>query len=501
MRYLINFFTSSSILYQLILGIGFFLTALMSTYTYVTTTSQSSFLYAQEVNQAKKRSVMLGANAKIWVLSNDYVGLEEVVDNFKIHDDLIFASIINMDGKVIAHSNRSLVGQYISDEKRIAYLKKMLEPTTEHIREGKIFSKNDKYIDSVQVIHNGDMHIGVVHLRLDQSVRQKNIDSIVIQGILFTFISLIVGVFLAFLTASSLTKRLSELISAMKDIRHGSENTRVEVHGAKEVRQLSQEFNLMLDTIREKEEKIQKTNLKVHNQEEIMITQSRHAAMGEMISMIAHQWRQPISVIAMGANNILADIKLERTNEDNLQSDAEIIILQTQELSKTIDDFKNFFKPEQVSQVILPEDVLSDALGVVGKSIENNNIEVVLESKNTQSINTYSRELMQVLINILNNAKEVLVERATKDKKIFIFIQDSNNEVVIEICDNGGGVQESIKDKIFDPYFTTKGTGSGTGLGLYMSKTIIEKHLKGSLTTCNKDNGACFTIRLPYSIK
>ena len=501
MRYLITVFTNSSILYQLILGIGFVLTALMSTFTYVTTTNQSDFLYAQGVEQAKKRNMMLGTSAKAWVLSNDYIGLEEVVHNFEIYDDLIFASVMNMDGKIIAHSDRSKVGQYVSDEKRISYLKKMLEPITDHNREEKIFAQNDKYIDIVNVIHNGDMHIGVVHLRLDQSIRHKNIDSIVIQGIIFTFISLIIGVFFAFLTANSLTKRLSELISAMKDIRHGSKNVRVEVHGAKEVRQLSREFNLMLDTIRENEKKIQTANTKAHNQEEIMISQSRHAAMGEMISMIAHQWRQPISVIAMGANNILADVKLEMINEDSLLNNAENIINQTQELSKTIDDFRNFFKPVQVSQEILPEDVLSEALGVIGKSIENNNIEVVIEAKETKSINTYSRELMQVLINILNNAKEVLVARETENKKIFIFIQDNNNEVIIEICDNGGGIQKDIQDKIFDPYFTTKGTASGTGLGLYMSKTIIEKHLKGSLNTYNKDNGACFRIRLPYTIK
>ena len=238
----------------------------------------------------------------------------------------------------------------------------------------------------------------------------------------------------------------------------------------------------------------------LQNKEEIMIAQSRHAAMGEMISMIAHQWRQPISVIAMGANNILADIELNTVDEKTLKYSAKDIIAKTQELSKTIDDFRNFFRPGKVAESMLPEDIFSEALSVIGKSLENNDIEIVTEFNNGKEIKTYSRELMQVLINIIKNAKEVLVEKRPQDRKIFIYIKDTKNEVKIDICDNAGGIKEDIKDKIFDPYFTTKDKKSGTGLGLYMSKTIVQKHLKGNIDAYNKNGGACFEIRLPYTI-
>ena len=247
--------------------------------------------------------------------------------------------------------------------------------------------------------------------------------------------------------------------------------------------------------------KIKALEEELHKKEEIMISQSRHAAMGEMISMIAHQWRQPISVIAMGANNILVDIELELLDNETLGKTAKDIIDQTQELSDTIDDFRNFFRPVHDTEDVLPEDILKEAFMVIGKSLENNTIEVIQEIHSNKSIKTYSRELMQVLINILKNAKEVLVEKVDIGRKMIISIVDEDDYIVITICDNGGGIKEDILPNIFDPYFTTKGVAEGTGLGLYMSKTIIEEHLYGRLQAYNKDNGACFKIRLPFHSK
>ncbi|MCD6190640.1 MAG: PAS domain S-box protein, partial [Sulfurimonas sp.] len=235
--------------------------------------------------------------------------------------------------------------------------------------------------------------------------------------------------------------------------------------------------------------------------EELMIAQSRHAAMGEMISMIAHQWRQPISVIAMDANNILADIELEMLEEKSLKVTSEDIIKQTQELSKTIDDFRNFFRPERNAQEVIVKEVFDDALGVIGKSLDNNQIEFVLELDEKKKIITYTRELMQVFINIIKNAKEALIENKIQDKKITVYTSQEREKFKFRICDNAGGINAEIIEKIFNPYFTTKGEKNGTGLGLYMSKTIVEKHLQGSLTVKNDDEGACFEIIIPHVIK
>ncbi len=234
---------------------------------------------------------------------------------------------------------------------------------------------------------------------------------------------------------------------------------------------------------------------------EVMIAQSRHAAMGEMISMIAHQWRQPISVIAMDANNILADIELEMIDEETLKSGSEDIIKQTQELSKTIDDFRNFFRPEKESEEIKLLNIVNDSLGIISKSLENNDVEIDLHVDKNLVINTYSRELMQVLVNLMKNAKEVLVEKEIEFKKIWVSSESTGEYLTLRVTDNAGGIDEKIMGRIFDPYFTTKGEKNGTGLGLYMSKTIIEQHLGGILKAYNSQDGAVFEIQLPQDLK
>ena len=242
---------------------------------------------------------------------------------------------------------------------------------------------------------------------------------------------------------------------------------------------------------------LQIAHLKLQEQEDIMIAQSRHAAMGEMISMIAHQWRQPISVIAMGANNILADIELDMVDEVRLKKGAYSIVNQTQELSKTIDDFRGFFKPQKVVDKVFVEDIFSDAFNVIGKSLEHSDIKLITDFKDTKKIRTYSRELMQVLINIFKNAKEALDENNVEQKEIKVSIEEIKDNIVVKICDNAGGIKEDMISKIYEPYFSTKSEKNGTGLGLYMSRTIIEKHLKGSIKAYNIEAGVCFEIRVP----
>ena len=217
--------------------------------------------------------------------------------------------------------------------------------------------------------------------------------------------------------------------------------------------------------------------------------------------MIAHQWRQPISVIAMSANNIMADIELEMLDDAELIKYSKNIIKQTQELSSTIDDFRNFFRPDKEPHSILIKDVLSDALQIMGASLDYSNVNIIKKIQNGTMITTYARELMQVFINIIKNAKEAFKDTYDiNEKEIIINIEEDKDAVTIDICDNASGIPKDIMDKIFDPYFSTKDSKNGTGLGLYMSKTIIEKHLKGTISVKNRQEGACFTIKLPYFI-
>lgn len=246
---------------------------------------------------------------------------------------------------------------------------------------------------------------------------------------------------------------------------------------------------------------IQKEVAENRKKDELMIAQSRHAAMGEMISMIAHQWRQPLTTISMDVNNILADIELEMLNEANVKEVSENILDQTQYLSKTIDDFRNFFKPEKSSEKIEIKNIIEDTIKITNNLLENSSIKVDVSCNVKTPIVTFSRELLQVLINILKNAKEALENNPTNDRRINISCNENENFIEISIFNNGDEIDESIIDKIFEPYFSTKDEKTGTGLGLYMSKSIVEKHLKGLLKVINKDNGVEFIISLPFQIE
>ena len=237
----------------------------------------------------------------------------------------------------------------------------------------------------------------------------------------------------------------------------------------------------------------------IKNKEEMMIAQSRHAAMGEMISMIAHQWRQPISVISMACNNILVDLELEMLDNEQLKDSAESMIEQTKYLSQTIEDFRNFFKPNKEKELINPKNIVDEALSIMSKSLENNDIVVSFVKIDEAEIFVFSRELLQVFLNLIKNAKEAFEDKNIENKIIEISIIKTNKRVKIEIYDNAGNIDDNIKDKIFDPYFSTKAEKTGTGLGLYMSKTIIEKHLNGELGFYNKNNGVVFYVDLASS--
>ncbi|MEA3371940.1 MAG: chemotaxis protein CheB [Campylobacterota bacterium] len=235
----------------------------------------------------------------------------------------------------------------------------------------------------------------------------------------------------------------------------------------------------------------------IENKDKIMLSQSRQAAMGDMLAMIAHQWRQPLSVISLVANNIRADIELdEEITIDVLKNLIHILDEQTQYLSSTIDDFKNFFKPEKDPEEIEISVVISRLMTLIQKSLENNSIELNLPKNQGIKLFTYPNQIIQILLNLINNAKDAILEFNPKDGKVDITIEKKESEVVIAVCDNGGGIDESVLNKIGQPYVSTK-SKNGTGLGLYMSQIITKKYLGGKLYWENKDDGSCFYLSLP----
>jgi len=235
--------------------------------------------------------------------------------------------------------------------------------------------------------------------------------------------------------------------------------------------------------------------------------QSRLAQMGEMISMIAHQWRQPLGAIGSAIIGLKLQIRSKRidftkknevdTYFKGLDTQYDSVNEYVQFLSATIDDFRNFFKPNKEKEninILLP---IKKALQIVEVSLKNQNIEVISNYLNSGDILIYSNELTQVILNILKNAEDNFMEKDIQSAKIIICTSKSSTHYKITISDNGGGISPNLLSKIFDPYYSTKQGKNGTGLGLYMSKIIIEEHNDGDLSAKNTQEGIEFTIKLP----
>ncbi|APW65219.1 hypothetical protein LPB137_04855 [Poseidonibacter parvus] len=238
-------------------------------------------------------------------------------------------------------------------------------------------------------------------------------------------------------------------------------------------------------------------------QYELLSQKSKLAAMGEMIGNIAHQWRQPLSVITTASSGIKIQKETDLLTDKILFDSLDIIILTSEHLSNTIEDFKDYFKPDKEKSIFLIEKPIKKTFRLL---LSQSNIKKVtfIKDINTLKIEGYERELLQVLLNILNNAIDAFAED-TKNKYIFVSAYEKNQNAIIEIKDNAGGIEKDLLKRIFEPYFTTKHKSQGTGLGLYISQEIISRHMNGKIEAKNtsftyndeKYTGVKFCIILP----
>jgi len=235
-------------------------------------------------------------------------------------------------------------------------------------------------------------------------------------------------------------------------------------------------------------------NKKMIKNERILYEQSRHAAMGEMIGNIAHQWRQPLNTMGLLLQNLEMAYDMNTLDEEYIKRVVEKGNNLTKSMSKTIDDFRNFFKSNKRKEDFTLYKSYLSTKDIIDLTLINNDIKLTEEIDKDISILGYPNELSQVLLNIINNAKDALVENDIENREIKVKIFEHNNLKCILISDNAGGMPKNIMDKIFDPYFTTKDEGSGTGIGLYMSKLIIESNMDGKLEASNDKDGAVFKI-------
>ncbi len=241
------------------------------------------------------------------------------------------------------------------------------------------------------------------------------------------------------------------------------------------------------------EKRVQSEVEKNREKELIMLQQSRYAQMGQAISMIAHQWRQPLNNLSVINQTLYLKCKKGTLSESELREFKDKATIQIQQMSKTIDDFRDFFKPRKEKSIFSFSSVIESLLDIVKPIYDKHNIVLESNLKDDMYIDGYSNELAQATLNILYNAKDALVENRDDNRVVNVSMSYKDDFVTLSIYDNAGGIPDDIIEHIFEPYFSTKGK-NGTGIGLYMSKIIVQKHMNGELKVKNHKDGVLFEM-------
>ena len=543
----IKAFFTTSIKRRLIITITFAHVFLMSIFVYDLINKQEDFLKKQSIEQVKSLSNMIERNSISWVLSNDFLGLEELISSISKYPNLEYAMILNKEAKVLAHSQKDLVNLYLSDDISLNFF------TSEKI-EPFILIQNDLIIDYISPIIMENQHIGWVRIALNQDLTLQNLKNIFQEGLFFILLAIVIGYLFSYFLAKNITKDLYDLIKIANQTATGNKKQRSRIKRDDELGILSKEINKMLDKIEEDEKKLEITNIQLENdiveleildkkltelnqdlekkveektyelkllnenlekeiedeveqnrqKDNMLFQQSKMASMGEMMENIAHQWRQPLSLISTSASGIRLNKEFNTLSDELLDEAIENIMNSTQFLSNTIDDFRDFYKTDKVKSKFNVKEILEKTLKLTSSRFTNRTIKVIKDIDEI-FIFGFENELIQVLVNILNNARDELEKLPNDERFIFVTLKQKEDRVIISVKDNAGGVDIKILNRIFEPYFTTKPDEKGTGIGLYMSNEIITKHFNGKIYVQNEAfihqqkeyKGANFVIEIP----
>ncbi|HBA87228.1 MAG TPA: hypothetical protein DCZ75_04345 [Geobacter sp.] len=260
---------------------------------------------------------------------------------------------------------------------------------------------------------------------------------------------------------------------------------------------LAEKQLLLEETNQYLEQRVAEIVLDSRRKDQILIQQGRQAAMGEMIGNIAHQWRQPLNTLGLIVQELLMTYGHDESYKESLETNVKKAMGLISHMSKTIEDFRNYFRPEKEKMPFNINEAVATTLSLIEPTFTNLDIDIEVIEKDVTEFNGYANEYSQVLLNILLNSKDAFAESGTvKQRVIVITIFKENNRSVVTVADNAGGIAEEIIGKIFDPYFSTKGPDNGTGIGLFMAKTIIERNMGGRLTVRNTAEGAEFRIEV-----
>lgn len=367
---------------------------------------------------------------------------------------------------------------------------------------------------------------GWLHIGFSTDQYNKYINDMYLKIIYIIGISLFLIIFIGYLFARWISRPVSIISHLATKVAGGDLTVRSTIERGDEIGVLSDSFNQMVDSLMQSKKHLENYNqeleLQVLNrtqelaelnkdldnkikdevaqrqkQEALLIHQSRLAAMGEMIGAIAHQWRQPLNALGLVQQNLQFRYQVGKLDDEFMTQNMEKSERLIQKMSSTIDDFRNFFKPNKHIENFNINETIKSTAELLDAQLKNNNINIIINCNENLYIKGFQGEFSQVILNLLNNAKDILIERNSKNPTITLDVtKNVNSSISITVKDNAGGIPDEIINKIYDPYFTTKEEGKGTGIGLYMSKIIVENNMFGKLYAFNDNEGANFVIIL-----
>ncbi len=404
----------------------------------------------------------------------------------------------------IDNSTVNILLESLLNDKRITATKIVEEDgkTTEFGRY-KAQNSTTKSFTITKKIKDKNQVLGKLYITIDLSPLHKELKGYAITTILTEFIKIsFIAFLIIFVVKKLLTNNLEKMANYAEKLTLDNLDKPLEIK--QESKNSHNELDIVCDSVNTMRINLLDQLQNSRQRDQILAHQSKMAAMGEMIGNIAHQWRQPLSAISTISSSVKFQREMGLLGDSDIDKSMDSITKSAQYLSSTIDDFRDFFKPTKEKIYFNIEDTFDKALSITSHQYYNNSITLF---KNIEAIQTYGfeNELIQVIINILNNAKDALVSKKQKENLVFIDVNVEDKNIIIKIKDNAGGIPKDTLSKVFEPYFTTKGQSQGTGIGLYICEEVIKKHMDGLIYVQNSTydynettyTGAEFTISLP----
>ena len=490
-------------------------------FTYQFTSLQKNAIFDSQKIKAKSiaQNIII-SNSDAMVVDDEITLLESVQDFVKLNSEIKVFSISRKNGMriVVTKDNWQLL-DYKDIPDKVIYIDQDYKIEKSTVFEEEVFLYNFP-VYFTQILW-GDFRIELDLKEYENQLNQLYKNSILLGVFLF-----IASILISYFIAKMIAKPIVSLNAISEEISNGDLSKRVDIKTNDEIGQLAKSFNIMVSSLERSQKKLRESHNELEErvkqrtkelnelneglekrvsseinkrqeQEQLLIQQSKLAAMGEMIGNIAHQWRQPLNALGLVMQNIQFSYEMDELDDEFMEKSVKKVNLLTNNMSKTIDDFRNFFKPNKERQSFVLNSLVDKTLELIESAFQHNNIKIQKDTHGEIKVFGFENEYSQTLMNILNNAKDAFKENKIKDANIVISVYEETEYGVVSIEDNAGGISEDILEKIFEPYFTTKEEGKGTGIGLYMSKIIIEQNMNGKLMVSNELDGAKFIVKIP----